>query len=264
MNVFLQELRFSRRSVLIWSLSLAAFGSLYLLLFGAIKNDLQVFEDVINNFPPVAQAALGFVIGTLKTITGFYAFAFTYVVLCGAVQATNLGVSAIGREIGGNTADFLLTKPRARSSILAQKALAVLVSLVVTNAIFLGITIPVAAAQQSDLDVGQFVLLSATLFFVQLVFAALGLLYGVAAKKIKSVVAVSLPAVFAFFVVGMLGAIIGEDKIRYFTPFKYFDTGTILKNSAYETTFCLVAAAVVIVAVAASFAVFAKKDVHAL
>ena len=264
MNVLLQELRVSRRSVLIWSLSLAAFASLYLLLFGAIKNDLQVFEDVIQNFPPVAQAALGFVIGTLKTITGFYAFAFTYVVLCGAVQATNLGVSAIGREIGGSTADFLLTKPLSRSRILAQKALAVLVSLVVTNAVFLAVTVPVAAAQQSDLDIRQFLLLSATLFFVQLIFASLGLLYGVAAKKIKSVVAVSLPGVFAFFIVGMLGAIIGEDKIRYFTPFKYFDIGYILKNSAYETTFSLVAAAVVVVAVAASFAVFAKKDVHAL
>jgi ABC-2 type transport system permease protein len=264
MNVFLQELRTQRRSVLVWSLSLAAFGSLYLLLYGAIKNDIQVFEDVLQNFPPAAKAALGFVVGTLKSVTGFYAFAFTYVVLCGAVQAMNLGVGAIGREIGGSTADFLLTKPVARWSILAQKALAVLVALVVTNAVYLAVTIPVAAAQQSDFDAGQFLALSATLFFVQLIFASLGLLYGIAAKKVKSVVAVSLPAVFAFFVVGMLGAIIGEDKIRYFTPFKYFDTAYILENATYETTFCLLAGAIVVAAVAAGFVVFSKKDVQAL
>jgi len=264
MNVFLQELRSQRRSTLIWSLSLAAFGSLYLLLFGAIRNDISAFEDVLKNFPPVAQAALGFVIGTLKTVSGFYAFAFTYIVLCGAIQAANLGVGAIGREIGGSTADFLLTKPRARWSILAQKALAVLVLLVATNVVLLAVTIPVAAAQGPDFDAGLFVLLSATMFFVQVIFASLGLLYGVAAKKVKSGVAVALPGVFAFYIVGLLGAVVGEDAIRYFTPFKYFDIGYILKNAAYETGFCLVAVAVVVVAVGASFAVFAKKDVQAL
>jgi len=264
MNVFLQELRTQRKSTLIWTLSLAAFGSLYILFFGAIKNDIQVFEDVLKNFPPVAQAALGFVLGALRTVTGFYAFAFNYVVLCGAVQAANLGVGAIGREIGGSTADFLLTKPVARWNILAQKALAVLALLVSTNVVVLAVTLPAAAAQGPDFDVAQFVALSATLFFVQVVFAALGLLYGIVARKIKSVVAVSLPGVFAFFVVGMLGSIIGEDTIRYFTPFKWFDTAYILKNSAYETTFCLLAVAVAVAAVAASFVALAKKDVQAL
>jgi ABC-2 type transport system permease protein len=263
MNVFVHELKAGFRSLATWSLSLAGFASLYMLLFGAIRNDIQVFEDVLKGLPPAAQAALGVVFGTLNTITGFYSFVFAYIVLCGAVQAVNLGVAAVGRETGGKTADFLLSKPVGRSSILAQKALAILVQLVLTNAVYLAVTIPVALSQQSDADLGQFALLSATLFFVQVVFAALGLLFGTVVEKVKSVVAVSLPAVFGFFVVGMLGAVIGEDRIRYVTPFKWFDAAYILKNGTYETGFAILAACVAVVAVAASFLAFARKDIRA-
>lgn len=263
MNVFTHELKAGARSVATWSLSLAAFASFYMLLYGAIKNDIQVFEDVLKGLPAAAQAALGVVFGTLNTITGFYSFVFAYIVLCGAIQAMNLGVSAIGRETGGKTADFLLSKPVGRASVLGQKALAILAQLLLTNAVYLAVTIPVALSQQSDADLGTFAMLSSTLFFVQVVFAALGLLYGTAVAKVKSVVAVSLPAVFGFFIVGMLGAVLGEDKVRYLTPFKYFDAAYILKHGAYETGFAILAACVAVVAVAASFLAFARKDIHA-
>ena len=263
MNIFIHELRSGWRSVLTWALSLTGFASLYLLLFGAIKNDIQVFDDVMKGLPPVAQAALGYVFNTLGTVTGFYSFVFAYILLCGAVQAMNLGVAAIGRETGGKTADFLLSKPTARGSVLAQKMLAILVQLTLTNAFYLAITIPVAYSQQNEADLGLFAMLSATLFYTQLVFAALGVLYGIVTEKVKSVVAVSLPAVFGFFIVGMIGAIIGENTVRYFTPFKFFDPAYILKNGAYETGFALVAVGVTVAAVVASFAVFAKKEIYA-
>lgn len=262
MNIFVQELKAGWRSALTWALSLAAFAGLYMLLYGAIRNDIQVFEDVMKGLPPVAQAALGFVVGTLGTVTGFYSFVFHYIVLCGAIQAMNLGVSAIGRETGGRTADFLLSKPVSRGSVLGQKTLAILALLLATNAVYFAVTIPVAISQQSDLDLGRFVLLSATLFFVQLVFAALGLLYGTSVKKVRSVVAVTLPAVFGFFVIGMLGSIIGEDKVRYLTPLQYFQASYILKNGAYETELAVLAAVVAVVAVAASFAVLSRKDIQ--
>lgn len=263
MNVFVQELKSGWQSLLKWSLSLAGFASLYMLLFGAIKNDIQVFDDVMKGLPPVAQAAIGYVFNSLGTITGFYSFVFAYIVLCGAIQAMNLGVAAIGRETGGRTADFLLSKPTARGALMVQKTLAILVQLVVTNAIYLAITIPVAYSQQNEVDLGRFAMLSATLFYTQVVFAALGLLYGTIAQKVKSVIAVTLPAVFGFFIVGMLGAIIGENNTRYFTPFKYFDPAHILQNGTYETGFALVAIGVTVVAIAASFTIFAKKEIYA-
>ena len=263
MNVFIQELKSGWRSLLKWSLSLAGFASLYLLFFGAIKNDLQVFDDVMKGLPPIAQAALGYVFDSLGTITGFYSFVFAYIVLCGAVQAMNLGVSAIGRETGGRTADFLLSKPVTRNSMMVQKTLAILVQLVVTNVIYLAITITVAYSQQNEADLRRFIMLTATLFFTQAVFAALGLLYGTVVEKVKSVIAVTLPTVFGFFIVGMIGSIIGENNARYLTPFKYFDPAHIIRDGTYETGFALVALGVTVVAVAASFVIFTKKEIYA-
>ena len=263
MNVFLQELRSNRNSIVVWSLSMAGFASLYMLLYGGIQGDFKAFEQILGNLPAAMRAALGIVIGTLNTIAGFYSFMFIYVVLCGGIQAMNYGVAAIGKEVGGKTADFLLTKPVARSKVLVAKTLSVLASLVLTNVIYLAITVPVAMSQQPGGDLTSFVLLSITLFFVQLMFAAMGLFIGVAAKKIKSVVSVTLPTVFAFFIVGMLGSALGVQTVRYITPFKYFDTTYILEHQAYEATYAIVAAIFVVVAVVGSFLVFARKDIHA-
>ena len=40
----------------------------------------------------------------------------------------------------------------------------------------------------------------------------------------KSVVSVTLPTVFALYIIGTLGEVVGEDKVRYISPFRYYDT----------------------------------------
>jgi ABC-2 type transport system permease protein len=62
----------------------------------------------------------------------------------------------------------------------------------------------------------------------------------------------------------MLSGTSGDETKRYISPFKYFDTAYIMKHSSYEATFLLVGAIIIIVAIAASYFVYAKKDIHAV
>ena len=82
--------------------------------------------------------------------------------------------------------------------------------------------------------------------------------------KIKSVLPISLGTVFAFFIIGMLASTTGDDAMRYITPFKYFDTSYIIKNSSYEASFIIIEIVFIIVAITASYFVYCKKDVHAV
>jgi ABC-2 type transport system permease protein len=176
----------------------------------------------------------------------------------------NLGVSIISKEVRDKTADFLLTKPVSRKEILTNKILAALASLVLTNLIYLAITIATAFAVASDFSFKKFFMISITLFFVQLMFASLGVIVSVLAGKIKSVISISLSTVFGFFIVSMLGSVIGDKAVRYISPFKYFDLEYIVKNAAYETNFILIGIIFVIVSIGASYIVYVKKDIHAV
>lgn len=264
MNIFLFELKAYRKSSIIWALSMASLSAMYILLFSAIGDDIDAFINAISNMPEVVQKMLNIYLDLLSTLEGFYSFVFLYIILCGAIQAMNFGVSVISKEISDKTADFLLTKPVSRVKILAAKILATFVSLIFTNAIYLFVTLLMTTTVKSEFNMKIFLMITATLFFVQLMFMSLGIIVSVVIGKIRSVIAISLSTVFGFFIVGMLGSVIGDEAVRYITPFKYFDLAYVMENAAYETSFVIVAIVFIIVTIATSFWVYGNKDIHAV
>ena len=264
MNIFLHELKAYRKSMIIWACSMAALAALYIFIFTGLASDIEAFKDVLKSLPEVVRKLLSLYVESISTLEGFYSFAFVYIVLCGAIQAMNLGVSIVSKEVREKTADFLLTKPVSRKRILTSKLLAVLASLIITNIIYLAIIVPLTLTAKSQFNMGVFLMITATLFFVQLMFAALGVLVSVTAHKIRSVISISLSTVFGFFIISMLGSVIGEKAIRYLSPFKYFDLAYIVQNAAYETRFIVIDIAFVIAVTATSYLIYMKKDIHAV
>ncbi|MDP1809716.1 MAG: ABC transporter permease subunit [Actinomycetota bacterium] len=264
MNIFLHELRAYRRSTIIWTVALAALIMLFMMLFPAFTKDVAETKKIIGGLPQAVRDALGIQLTDFFTIFGFYAYLFSFVVLTGAIQAMNLGTSIISKEDSGKTAEFLLTKPVTRPQVMTAKLLAALTTLAFTNVVYLFAAGTAAgAAAKEPFSMKIFIMVSLTLFFVQLMFLALGVLVSVIMPKIKSVIAVSLPVVFAFFIIGVIGSILDNEASRYASPFKYYDTPYIVKHGAYEWRFIVIEIIFVIVAVAASYVIFAKKDIRA-
>ena len=155
----------------------------------------------------------------------------------------------------------MLTKPVTRTQIITSKLLAALTLLVMTNIIFSSASVLITAlVKTEDYSLKTLLMLSITLFFIQLIFLALGLVVSVIFPKIKSVISVSLGIVFAFFMLGMISSGTDDTVLRYFTPFNYFDSFYIMDHSAYETSFIVTGAIVIIVSIVTSYIVFLKKD----
>ncbi|MHB1485825.1 MAG: ABC transporter permease subunit [Saccharofermentanales bacterium] len=262
MNIYIHEMRSYRKSILVWSLSLAALSGLYIVLYTAVYTDIESFKVVLMSLPEVVRKILSIYVESIATLEGFYSFAFVYLILCGAIQAMNIGVSIISKEISEKTADFLMTKPVSRMNILTYKLLAAFSSIVLTNVIFFAITIPLTFTVGHEFNMRTFVMISATLFFLQLIFMALGVIIAIVSGNIKSVTSVSLSTVFGFFIISSLGSVIGEKAVRYISPFQYFDLAYIVKNSAYESKYMITGAAIVIVSIIASYMIYIKKDIH--
>jgi len=263
MNMFLHELKAYRKSTIIWTASLIALVILFLSMYPTFSKEVEVFKKLMGGFPEPVRKALGLSVDSMSSILGFYSYTFLYLTLCGAIQAMNLGTSIISKEVRGKTADFLLTKPVTRTKIMTSKLLAALTCLVITNIVYLAVASTMASfVKTEDYSYKIFFMLSITLFFVQLMFLSLGVIISVVASKIKSVLPISLGTVFTFFIMGMFSSATGDAAIRYITPFKYFDTSYIMKNSSYEGAFIIIEVVFIIVAITASYLLYVKKDIH--
>lgn len=268
MNVFLREVSAYRKSTIIWMASLAGMVALFMIgMYPTFTADVEASQALIANLPEAVRAAFDISLGNFFTIFGFYAYFLTFASVAGSIQAMNIGAGIIAKEFAGKTADFLLAKPVTRPKVLTAKLAAALLSVVLTSAAFAVVgylaALVATSGTSETVKVGTFALLSLTLLFIQLFFLALGALFAVLIPKIKTAVSVSLPTVFGFYIIGMLGELLENDKVRYMTPFKYFDSMYIINHTAFETRYLVLEAVVVAVFVIATYVIFLKKDIRA-
>ncbi len=264
MNMYWHELKSLRKSTIIWILSLIALAGIYFAVYPGIAADASDFKKLLGGYPPTVRAMLGISLDNITSILGFYSMVLSFITLCAAIQASNLGISVISKETRGRTADFLLVKPVSRASIVSAKLLASLTVLLITDGVYYAAVWAMASiVKTGDYSGSVFFMMNATILFVQLIFFAIGLLASVIIPKLKSVLPVSLGLVFIFFFIGTLLVTGKDDAVRFLSPFKYFDLSYILSHSAYEFPYLMAGLAIVLAAIGASYVIYVRKDIHA-
>jgi ABC-2 type transport system permease protein len=243
-----------------------ALAALYLSIYPSMAKDVGDFKKLLENYPETIRAMLGINLDYIASLLGFYSMIFSFIILCGAIQAMNLGVSILSRESRERTADFLLVKPVSRITIVTAKLGAALTTVVITNIIFIACsTLMANSAKTGEFSLKIFFLINLTMFFVQIIFIAIGMVVSVFFKKIKNVLPISLGFVFGFYMIGALLVTDSSNKVeRMLSPFKYYDITYIIQNGNYEALYLLIGAVIVVVAVAVSYIVYNKKDIHAV
>ncbi|MRH43677.1 ABC transporter permease subunit [Aquibacillus halophilus] len=265
MNMYWHELKATRKSTIIWTLSITLLIIFFMSMYPTFSKEAESLRKMLEGFPDALLKAMNFDMDTFTSILGFYSYIFLYILLCGAIQAMILGIGILSKEVREKTADFLLTKPVTRQQILTSKLLAALTSIVSTNIGYLITVLAMASiVEPNSFDQKLLLMISITLLFIQVVFLAIGISMSVLVPKIKSVLPISLGTVFGFFIVSMFASSIGDEKFRYITPFQYFDAPYILQNQAYDLTFVVLSIVLVSVLTAASYIIYVRKDIHAV
>lgn len=262
MNMYLHELKSMRKSTIIWACSIIALAALYFSVYTGIASDVADFIKLLSNYPAPVRAALGISLNNMASILGFYSMVFSFIVLCGAIQAMILGASILSKEGRERTSDFLLVKPVSRPAIVSAKLLAALTMILATNMLYHGVSFAIASiVKQADFSSKLFLMMNLSLLFIQIIFLALGMVTSVFFNKLKSVLPLSLGVVFGLYIAGALIAAGKNDAERVISPFRYFDTAYILKNASYESKYLIIGAVIVIVSIAASYVIYTKKDI---
>jgi len=263
LNMYLHELKQYRRITIIWIVSLITAAALYMALYPSFAPQMEAMKKILASYPKALLAALGVGPNVFLSFAGFYSIIMAYMMLAMSIQAMNIGTGIVAKEEHSHTAEFLLAKPVNRTQILTAKLLSALTIILITNAFFMAAMWAEISVLANTTMAGKiFILMTLTLFFVQLFFLGLGFLVSVTAPKIRSVLSISLSTVFVFYVIGIFDSIIGSTAVRYLTPFKFFDNQYIIKNGSYEPAFLVVEVVFLAAAIIAAYYFYLKRDIR--
>jgi len=236
-----------------------------MMLFPMIADQAAEFQKVFESFPEAFRKAFGLTTMNLGDVLGYYSFAFLYIVLAGAVQAMNLGVTVLSAEVRDKTGDFLFVKPVKRTRIITMKIIAVLVQIGVVNVVMCVTSwLILSFVSDKPFDMLLYLLLTGSLMFVQLFFASFGLAVSVFLKRIRTVLPISMGVVFLFYIIFLLNQTLEDEKLGWLSPFGYFDLAYISQHVQYQGKFLLAWIVLIATFIFFTYKVFTKKDLPSL
>jgi ABC-2 type transport system permease protein len=262
MNIYKHELKTELRSILVWSVSIAALILLFLSIYPGFYKETALLQEMMANFPKELLIAFGMTNLDWSNILGYFGFTFLFCQICLGIQAANFGFSLVSIEENELTADFLLAKPVGRSKIMTSKLLAAITSLTITNAvvwIFCFIFIPIFSEGQ-DYSVRSLVLLLLSNSVFQLFFLSVGMVISLMVKRVRNVIPYSMGLVFGLYILNAFGGMLGEKSLEVISPFKHFDPNYIIKNAAFDPL-VLVSVALILLSLVGSYILYARRNI---
>lgn len=261
MNIFARELKANLKSLIIWGVIVILFIMVGTSKFTAYYENPEMLA-ILDAMPPAMLAAFNMQAFNLTTVAGFFGLMFTYYALMLSIAAAMWGSDIISKEERDKTVEFSLTLPVTRERVVTAKALAALVNCAALLLITWGISLVSTTQFHPDNTFYQFVALCMlALFIIQLIFLAIGLFLGCAMKQYRRAGSVAVSLLLGAYFLSIISGL-DEDLnfLNYFSPFKYFDAGMLLRESRFDVTFVALSLAIIAASMAGAYLMYARRD----
>ncbi len=262
MTLIRHELRQNKISLLIWTLALASFLMICIVIFPEIKpmmaqtNDLYASMGELGNAYNMESLDLGI-------LKDYYAVESSSILgLGGALFAALAGIAVLAREEKNGTAEFLLTHPITRTQVAAQKLISVVIRIVVLNlAVFL-LCVGATAVTGEPIPWREMFLIHLTCFLMQLEIACI--CFGLSACMSRGSIGVGLGLAIGLYFINLIANLTDSLAfLKYITPFSYAEgTQLILPNATINTGYLLVGIGLTVAGVILGFWKYARKDIR--
>jgi ABC-2 type transport system permease protein len=263
MNIFVRELKANLRSLLIWGVIVVLFVTIGTSKFSAYYNNPEMLA-MLDDLPPALLSAFNFQAFNLTTISGFFGVMFTYFALLLSIAAAMWGSDIISKEERDKTVEFSLTLPVTRRRLVTAKTLAAFVNCVGLLLITWAASLVSVAQYQPDGEFYGFLrLCMMALFIMQLTFLAIGVLLGCAMKRYKRASAVAVSLLLGTYFLSVISGLNKDlEFLKYFSPFKYFDPGVLLRESRLDMVFVGLSLAIILVSMVGAYLTYARRDLY--
>lgn len=260
MTVFFKELKQGRKSLLIWTAAISFMLIVCVLMYPEMKNEM---DDVSNMFSNMGDFTAAFGMDKLNfgDIMGFYGIECGNVLgIGGGIFAAFVGVSVLSKEEKDRTAEFLLSHPVSRASVLWQKLLSVLTQLISMNIIITIVSAVSFLAIDEKIAVKEFLLLHLSYTILQIEIASI--CFGISAFIKRGSIGIGIGLATIFYFMNIVCNISKQAEfLKYITPFAYSDASKIITDSKIEILLVGLGLVYSLVGILIGFAKYTKKDI---
>jgi ABC-2 type transport system permease protein len=233
-SLFLKTVRDMQGQIWGWGLGLGSLGVMVIALWPAFKDQVGAYMQIFQGMPAALTAFFGD-FSQMGSWSGWLQIEFfSYVPPILAVFAVAAGTGIIAGEEERGTLELLLSQPIRRWRVVAEKAGALLVAvlLICLLAALCLLVTALAIGQTQDLD--RLFLATLDMAPIALASAAFALMASVLFRRRRAATAVSLVVVIGSFFLESLGRGVNVLKpYRPFALFHYYGGGAPLSGS-YE------------------------------
>ena len=261
MTLVQHELKQSRISLIVWTLSIASLLAVCVFLYPSMKNEMDAVSEMFSSMGSFT-AAFGMDKVSFGTLTGFYVVECGNIVgLGGAFFAALCGISVLAKEEKEHTAEFLMTHPVSRWRVVTDKLIAVIFQLVILNvAVYLTAVVSIALIGE-DIPWKELNLLHLAYFFLQVETATV--CFGISAFLRRSGMGIGLGIAMLFYFLNLVANITEEaDFLKYITPFGYAEGADIVNSLSVNGEMMAVGVAVTVAGIVISYVKYCKKDLR--
>lgn len=261
MTLVIHELRRGKKSLAVWTVSVAFFIVICVFMFPQMKSETDKMTEMFASMGSFT-AAFGMDKLNFGTLCGFYAVECGNILgLGGAFFACLTAVSALAKEEKEKTAEFLLAHPVSRASIVSAKLISVIIQIAVMNLFVLISSVLSIAVIGESVDMNTIVLLHLAYFLMQLELA--GICFGISAFLRRGSVGVGLGLATAMYFLNIIANISEKAEfLKYISAFGYTDGADIVADGKLDIPMILIGTAFAAAGITAAYLKYRKKDIH--
>lgn len=261
MTLLKHELRQGRTALSIWTAAIGFLLTVCVFIFPEMKGEMENLGDVFGSMGSFSDA-FGMDQLNFGTLVGFYAIECGNVLgLGGAFYAAICAAGILSKEEKDGTAEFLLTHPISRRTVLMQKLAAILIQITVMNVVVYLLSIGSMALIGEAVPWKEVNLMHLAYYCLQLELG--GICYGVSAFLRKGSLGVGLGiAVMLYFANLISNMAEVAEGLRYITPFAYCDGADIVTNGNLDLLLLGIGFLFTAVGIGSAFWKYCRKDIQ--
>ena len=261
MTLLKHELKQGSKTLAIWTASIGFLIAICLFLFPEMKGEMDGVSDMFASMGSFT-AAFGMDRLNFGTLIGFYAVECGNILgLGGAFFASLIAVSALAKEEKERTAEFLLSHPVSRVSVISSKLAALVIQIVVMNAVIFALSAACIAAIGEEPAWKEICLLHLAYFLLQLELA--GICFGISAFLRRGSLGIGLGIAAMMYFLNIIANISEKAEfLKVITPFGYAEGADIVSNGSLDGKLVLIGMAFALIGVAAAYWWYSRKDIH--
>jgi len=264
LNLLFKDLKRNFKSFLGGTVSVVIFICITIGIYSSMKDSMEMITELYATLPKSIMEALNFGENQWNTMLGFYATYFVYYVpLIGGIFAYYLGGRLLASEEQNKTAEFLLSRPLSRNTVVATRLLVYTIYIVVFN-ILVYVTGLISCGLASDWEysIPNLTILHLYGLMFCLFIGYIGFLISVFMKKARSSLMIGIAIVMGSYVFDMVIRITDQVQfLSYLTPFKYMNIDAISPDYKLDVWRILVLTGVSLILISLSFLRYRRKDI---